>query len=114
MDINVRHIENVIVVQLAGSLNISNAHHIRQTLIDATSGESAQVVVNLRDLSFIDSSGLAVLVQGLKRAREHQGNLSLCSLQSPVRLIFEMTRLDKVFEIFVSEEAAVLAAAGQY
>lgn len=114
MDIKVRHVENVTVLQLAGSLDISNAHHIRQTLIDETSGESAQVVVNLRDLSFVDSSGLAALVQGLKRAREHQGNLCLCSLQSPVRLIFEMTRLDKVFEIFVSEEEAVLAAAGQY
>ena len=114
MDIKVRHVENVTVLQLAGSLDISNAHHIRQTLIDETSDESAQVVVNLRDLSFVDSSGLAALVQGLKRAREHQGKLCLCSLQSPARLIFEMTRLDKVFEIFVSEEEAVLAAAGQY
>jgi anti-sigma B factor antagonist len=51
---------------------------------------------------------------GLKRARERQGNLCICSLQPPVRLIFEMTRLDKVFEIFVNEEDAVLAAAGLY
>lgn len=114
MDIKVRHMENVTVLELAGSLDVSNAHQIRQTLIDAASGESAQVVVNLRDLYFVDSSGLATLVQGLKRAREHQGNLCLCSLQSPVRLIFEMTRLDKVFEIFITEEDAVLAAAGLY
>jgi anti-sigma B factor antagonist len=93
---------------------VSNAHQVRQALIDATSRESARVVVNLREIHFIDSSGLAALVQGLKRAREHQGNLCLCSLQPPVRMIFEMTRFDKVFEIFVLEEDAVLAAAGLY
>jgi anti-sigma B factor antagonist len=114
MDIKVRHIENVAVLQPADSLDISNAHHIRQALFEAISSESARVVVNLGDLQFIDSSGLAALAQGLKRAREYQGNLCLCSLRSPVRLVFEMTRFDKVFEIFVNEEDAVLAATGQY
>lgn len=114
MDIKVRHIENVTVLQLVDSLDISNAHQIRKALFDAISSESAQVVVNLQDLDFIDSSGLAALAQGLRRAREYEGNLCLCSMRSPVRLIFEMTRFDKVFEIFVTEEDAVLAAAGQY
>lgn len=114
MDLKVRHIESVTVLELAGSLDISTAHQIRQAMVDVISGESAQVVVNLRDLYFVDSSGLAALVLGLKRAREHQGNLCLCSLQPPVRMILEMTRFDKVFEIFVCEQDAVLAAAGLY
>ncbi len=114
MDIKVRHTEDVTILELAGSLDISNAHQLRQAMTDAISVPSAQVVVNLRDLYFVDSSGLAVLVQGLKRAREHQGNLCLCSLQPPVRLILELTRFDKVFEIFVSEEDAVLAFADPY
>lgn len=114
MDEKIRHIENVTILELAGSLDISNAHRIRQKMIDVISGESAQIVVNLRDLYFIDSSGLAALVLGLKRAREQQGNLCLCNLQTPVRMILEMTRFDKVFEIFVSEEDAVLAATGLY
>lgn len=114
MDIKVRQIENVTVLQLADSLDISNAHEMRKALLDAISSESAQVVVNLRELDFIDSSGLAALAQGLKRARDYQGNLCLCCLRSPVRLIFEMTRFDRVFEIFVTEEEAVLAAAGLY
>ena len=114
MDINIRYVENVTILELAGSLDVSNAHQLRQAMIEAISEESAQLVVNLRDLYFIDSSGLAALVLGLKRAREYEGNLCLCSLQSPVRMIFEMTRFDKVFEIFVGEEDAVLAAAGLY
>ncbi len=114
MDVKVKRTENVTVIEIAGSLNVSNAHQIRQTMIDTIPGESTQVVLNLRDLYFIDSSGLAALVLGLTRARKYQGNLCLCSLQPPVRMIFEMTRLDKVFEIFVSEEDAVLAAADLY
>jgi sigma-B regulation protein RsbU (phosphoserine phosphatase) len=51
------------------------------------------------------------LVMGLKRARENQGNLCLCEMQAPVRMIFELTRFDKVFEIYIREEDAVLAAA---
>jgi anti-sigma B factor antagonist len=114
MDIKLRHTENVTVLELAGSLDISSAAQIRQAWLDVISDQSAQVVVNLRDLHFVDSSGLAALVQGLKRAREHHGNICLCSLQPPVRLILELTRFDKVFEIFVNEEDAVLATAGLY
>jgi anti-sigma B factor antagonist len=114
MDIKVRHTENVILMELSGSLDISNAHQVRRAVVDAISAESAQIAINLRDLYFVDSSGLATLVQGLKRAQEHHGNLCLYSVQPPVRMIFELTRLDKVFEIFVSEEDAVLAATSQY
>jgi anti-sigma B factor antagonist len=114
MEIKVRHTEDVTILELAGSLDISNAHQMRHVVFEAVSAPSAQVIVNLRDLYFVDSSGLAVLVQGLKRAREHQGNLCLCSLQSPVRMILELTRFDKVFEVFANEDDAVLAFAGLY
>lgn len=114
MDIKVRHAENVTILELGGSLDISNAHQIRRAVVDTISAESPQVVVNLHNLHFVDSSGLAVLVQGLKRAREHNGNFCLCSLQPPVRMILELTRFDKVFDIFLSEDDAVLATASDY
>ena len=114
MDIKVRHAQNVTILEVAGSLDISNAHEMRQVVVETITADSAQVVVNLHDLCSVDSSGLAAIVQGLKRAREQQGNLSLCSLQPPVRMILELTRFDKVFDIFISEEEAVLASARQY
>ena len=114
MDIKVRHAENVTILELGGSLDISNAHQIRRAVVDTIATESAQVVMNLHGLHFVDSSGLAALVQGLKRAREQNGNLTLCNLQPPVRMILELTRFDKVFDIFPSEEDAVLATTSQY
>ncbi len=114
MDIRVRRTVSVTVIEVAGSLDISNAHQMRRVVGDVISAQSAQIVVNLRDLYFVDSSGLAALVQGMKRAREYHGNVCLCNLQPPVRLILELTRFDKVFDIFVSEEDAVLATVSQY
>lgn len=114
MDVRIRLADNVKIVELAGNLDWPSVPRVRQVVIEATAVQPAQVVVNLREVSFVDSRGLSVLVLGLKRARENQGNLCLCGLQSPVRMIFELTRFDKVFEIFVHEEDAVLAAASHH
>ncbi len=71
----------------------------------------AQIVVDLGGVSFIDSSGLSALVLGMKRCRENEGDLRLCRLQTPVRMIFELTRLHQAFEIHGDEGAAVRAFA---
>jgi anti-sigma B factor antagonist len=114
MNVKTRFVDNVIILDLEGSLDRLSALQVRQAVIDVTKEQPVHVVVNLKGVDRMDSSGLSVLVLGLRRARENQGNFCLCSLQSPVRMIFELTRFDKVFEIFINEEDAVLAAASQY
>ena len=69
-------------------------------------GDRRWLIVNLSNVHFVDSSALASLVQGMKRARQHEGDLRLCCLQQPVRIIFELTRLDRAFKMFETEEAA--------
>ena len=73
--------------------------------------EPANLIVNLESVVFIDSTGLATLVHGVKHCRQRGGDLHLCGLQKPVRTIFELTRLDNVFKIF-SIEADAIAAFG--
>ena len=65
------------------------------------------VLIDLKDVRFIDSSGLGALVSGFKNAISHQGILKLSSLQSQVRSMFELTRLHRVFEIFSSTAEAL-------
>lgn len=65
------------------------------------------VVVHLGGVGFIDSSGLSTLVKGLKRCRQNGGEMSLSNLQQAVLIIFELTRLDKAFNIYGDEDAAV-------
>ena len=72
-------------------------------------GDINQVVVNLSRTTYIDSAGLATLVQLLKQCRQGQGNLYVCELQSSIRIIFELTRLDRAFVIFDKEVEAVAA-----
>lgn len=70
-------------------------------------GEQVRVIVNLSGVGFVDSSGLASLVRSLKHCRQKGGDLYLCSTQQPVRIIFELSRMDKAFKIFEDESAAL-------
>jgi anti-sigma B factor antagonist len=69
------------------------------------------IILDLSDVTFVDSSALAVIVRGMKRCRERSGDLILCGLRQPVRIIFELTRMDRAFRIYDSAEAARQALA---
>lgn len=101
--------DNVQVLQLSGRFDSYSSDRVRKWIEARTQGPPAQLVVNLRDVSFVDSTGLATLVQGMKRSRQHGGDLLLCHLQQPVRIIFELTRLDRAFAVLPTEEDAVSA-----
>jgi len=66
-----------------------------------------RLVIDLKDVRFIDSSGLGALVSGFKNATTCQGDLRLSSLQPQVKSMFELTRLHRVFEIFTSTSEAL-------
>ena len=66
-----------------------------------------QLVVDLKDVRFIDSSGLGALVSGYKNASARNGNLKLSSLQPQVKSMFELTRLHRVFEIYPGSDEAL-------
>ena len=107
MELKSRSEAQVNILELSGRFDSYTAPQVRQWLEDAADREPAQLVLNLSGVHFVDSTALATLVQGMKRCRQLNGDLRLCCLQQPVRMIFELTRLDKAFEIFASEEAAV-------
>jgi anti-sigma B factor antagonist len=65
------------------------------------------LLLDLRQVEFIDSIGISALVSGLKQMRNRGGDLKLIGLQSPARAIFELMMLDKVFEIYETEEEAL-------
>lgn len=109
MELKTRHVNNVLVLELDGRFDTQTVPSVRELIRNATSGEPAQLVVNLDGVHFVDSTALSALVEGMKRSRQIGGDLRLCNLQQPVRMIFELTRLDRAFEIFTSEEEAIQA-----
>jgi anti-anti-sigma factor len=98
---------NVKILKLEGRFETQTAPSVRKWFDDTTLLKPAYLVVNMENVSFIDSTGLSSLIHGMKRARELNGDLRLCGLQQSTRMIFELTRLDKVFEIFITEDDAV-------
>jgi len=98
---------DVKVLEISGSFDIYTAEPIRSWLEQTITDPPANVVIDLTGVSFIDSTALAIMVQGIKRAREKKGDIRLCGLQQPVRMVLELTRLDKVFEIFPTQDQAI-------
>lgn len=97
------------ILALSGRLDRSSAQPIRRWIEEASVNAPAYIVINLEQVNFLDSSALATLVFGLKRSQQLNGGLYLCCLQQPVRILFELTRMDQAFEIFPSEAAAISA-----
>jgi anti-sigma B factor antagonist len=105
----ITQLEKVTVLILSGRLDTYTISEARTLLEKALVAQEPRIVVNLQEVTFADSTALSTLVIALKKARESHGNLRLCCLKHPVRMIFELTRLEKVFEIFNSEAEAVQA-----
>lgn len=100
---------DVQILALSGRFDVTTASPVREWLETAVEKESPLLVVNLKEVEFMDSTGLSTLVHGMKRSREKHGNLYLSNLQQPVRLIFELTRLAQWFDIYINEEEAIAA-----
>lgn len=111
MEIKVRSAPNgtIPVLELAGRFDTYEIPIVKEWLSRITSVLPAQVVINLAKVNFIDSSGLALLMQGMMHCRQNKGDLHLCDLQEPVRTIFTLSCLDKTFKVFNDEAEAVAA-----
>lgn len=109
MELQTRHIHEIKILEINGRFDTLSAPGVQAWLNDATLNAPAQIVVNLAGVDFVDSTALATLVSGMKRSRQAAGDLRLCGLRPPVRMIFELTRLDQAFELFTLEEEAIAA-----
>lgn len=104
MALTTRTVGNVTVLELIGRFDA----HIAPAILEWYGKlRTSQVVVNLAGVNFIDSSALAALTGGMKRCRQQNGDLKLCALQQPVQVIFELTRMNRAFEIFPTEAEAI-------
>ena len=96
----------VIIVTLSGRVDAESSPQLKkdfQSMLNST----AQVVINMQGVEYIDSTGLGALVACLKYAVELKGNVKLSSLQSKPRLVFEITRAHKIFDIYDSLDEAI-------
>ena len=97
------------ILDLTGDIDLANSPMLRKALLgEIKEKKTPKVFLNLKGVRYIDSSGIATLVEGLKAARETTGTrLILYGLSTSVREVMQLSRLQKLFEIFDSEEQAL-------
>lgn len=92
------------VVQPSGILDGTKASQFRQEISNLVESNVDIVLVDFQDVTFMDSSGLGALVLALKTVRAAGGKLFICSVNEQIKMLFELTSMDRVFEIFPSRE----------
>ncbi len=97
-------IDRVKVIQLKGNLDASKSLEFRDEISSLLESDTKVFLVDFKDVSFMDSSGLGALVLAFKTARAYEKKLVVCSINEQVRILFELTGMDKVFEVFNNRE----------
>lgn len=99
--------KTVIILAPTGRLDITTAWQFRLKLQECISRLGSHIIVNLGQVNFIDSSGLTSLVAGMRDADKVQGSFRICNVHPEAKLVFEVTMMDSVFEIFDTEVEAL-------
>ena len=97
---------NAIVVSISGDVDLYSSPQVRKAIIELTDKKIPLIIVDLLAVNYMDSSGIATLVEALQQVGKYGGQLKLFGLRSAVREVFELSRLDRVFQIYSTEKEA--------
>lgn len=113
MNISTRQVENASIVDVTGDITLYNTPEVRKILLDLLKEKRVKrVIVNLQNVKYIDSAGVASLVEGLKISRDMKSGFALFGLSRTTREVLELTRLLRVFEVHDTEEQALSGGSG--
>ncbi len=108
MQISARQFVGWVILDLTGDIDLAHSPVMRKALLgEIKEKHTPKVLLNLKSVRYIDSSGIASLVEGLKASRDQGSRLILFGLNPSVREVMELSRLQKIFEIYENEEQAL-------
>ena len=102
-----RDVDGTTIVAVGGEIDVYTAPKLRDKITELVAAGTYDIVIDMEAVEFLDSTGLGVLVGGLKKVRAHDGSLQLVCTQDRLLKIFRITGLAKVFVIHESAEAAL-------
>jgi anti-sigma B factor antagonist len=110
VQISARQSEGRVILDVSGDIDLAHSPEMRKALLaEIRTKRIAKVFLNLKNVRYIDSSGIASLVEGLKASRDVGSRMILYGLSSTVREVMELSRLQRIFEIYDNEEQALAA-----
>jgi anti-sigma B factor antagonist len=106
------HTDAAVIIEVQGEVDLYTSPRVREAIVRATRARTPTVVVDLAGVAYMDSSGVATLVEGLQFARGYGGAFRLAGLGDTVRQVFKFAKLDKVFEIYSDAQGALAERKG--
>ena len=107
MSFQVSKVNDVKLIEVEGQLIVGNRQELKQGVLDKLEGGDLKFVIDFANTGYIDSSGLGVLVSLSKKISEQGGELRLAGLNEDLRTLFELTKLDTLFQIADSRSDAL-------
>ena len=107
MSVKIEAKSGLTVCYVEGEIDINTSPGIKKQFDKLIGSKTPKIIVNLTKVTYVDSSGLATLVEILKNMRSYGGRLRLSNMSPKIKSLFEITKLEKLFEIIASEEDAI-------
>jgi anti-sigma B factor antagonist len=108
LKISARQVGDAVILDLSGDITLFNSPEIRKALIDQLREQRvSHLIVNMLDVPYVDSSGVASLVEGLKISRDLKSRFALYGLSRSARTVLELTHLLRIFEVHQTEQEAL-------
>lgn len=107
MEISQRNADNVEILDINGEIDLYNAPEIKSKITELMEAGKSDIIINLEKVSYIDSSGIGVLISSLSNLKKAGGSLKIINVFASVRKVFELTKLTSFFDIYDSEEEAM-------
>lgn len=112
MEVHVRNHERAAIIEVQGEVDLYTSPRMREAIVRTASARTPMVVVDLSGVSYMDSSGVATLVEGLQLSRTYGGAFRLAGLGGAVREVFRFAKLEKVFQIYPDANEALAGPKG--
>ena len=98
------HDNSIGVIKPSGVLDITNCGQLREEIVESVNAGCRNILVDCQNLTFMDSSALASLVLASQKVREAEGKLSICSIDNQIKMLFALSSMDDIFDIYANSE----------
>lgn len=107
MEIDYKNIGEHKVIQVTGEVDLYNVSELKKALFSITDGSCRSVIVDMKNVNYMDSSGIGALVAGKKKMRAHNGSFALMNIHEDVLNILKLATLDRFFRIYETEDEII-------
>ena len=110
LEIQTKSQKDATIIEINGDVDLYSSPQVRKIILDQINRKVPVLLINLGGVTYMDSSGIATLVEGLQLMNEYKGKMCIFNVHGVVHDVFELSRLDKVFKIYNSESEALDAS----